>query len=112
MARLGSLLYGSYWITNVTTYVMSALVYKPSIRSTLNGLSAAAGKVGALLGTTIFQQMLDDCDTTSCTNQAVSTIMYICMGMAAAGLVCTIFGVGVEPRTKAADESPGNYATF
>lgn len=38
------LLYGSYWITNVTTYVMSALVFKPSIRSTLNGLSAASGK--------------------------------------------------------------------
>merc|ERR1711988_521702 len=95
-------LYGSYWVTNVTTYVMSALVFKPSIRSTLNGVSAAAGKVGAILGTTIFTNMLDSCANAAaaqsdCENKQVHNIMLICTAMGALGLLTTIFGVGVEP---------------
>ena len=39
---------------NTTTFVFPSLVYSPECRSTLNGISAAAGKAGALLGATLF----------------------------------------------------------
>ena len=39
---------------NTTTFVLPALVYSPECRSTWNGFSAAAGKVGALCGATLF----------------------------------------------------------
>jgi len=121
LLTLYCLLYGSYWITNVTTYVMSALVYKPSIRSTLNGASAAAGKVGAILGTTIFTSMLDACgeegannpDYASCSDKAIMNVMLICTGMAAAGLVCSVVGVGVEKsKGIATPKTEEAYGTF
>ena len=34
---------------NVTTYVLSAEVYPKEIRSTFNGISAAMGKLGAIV---------------------------------------------------------------
>ena len=39
------MLYGSYWIVNVTTYAMPSYAFAPNIRATLNGFSAATGKV-------------------------------------------------------------------
>lgn len=39
---------------NTTTFVLPSLVYGPRCRSTLNGMSAAAGKFGAWVGATAF----------------------------------------------------------
>lgn len=39
---------------NTTTFVMPSLVYSPDCRSTLNGICAAAGKLGALSGASLF----------------------------------------------------------
>lgn len=39
---------------NTTTFVFPSLVYSHDCRSTLNGISAAAGKAGALVGATLF----------------------------------------------------------
>lgn len=95
--------YGSYWIPNTTTYVMSALVYKPSIRGTLNGLSAAAGKVGAIIGVTAFTKMFEVCDDKTgddhqqCINDAVQRVMFTSFAAACGGMFCTIYGVGLEP---------------
>eukprot|EP00965_Chrysotila_dentata_P193902 6176035-Pleurochrysis_carterae.AAC.2 len=91
--------YASYWVANTTTYVMSSLVYKPSIRGTLNGLSAACGKVGAIIGVTLFTLMLDSCedDDSECTDDKVVKIMYTSMTTAICGMMCTLYGVGVEP---------------
>ena len=44
---------------NTTTFVFPSLVYSPECRSTLNGISAAAGKAGALLGATLFAPTAD-----------------------------------------------------
>lgn len=94
---LYGLIYGTWWITNVTTYVMPALVYKPSIRSTLGGASAAAGKIGAITGSTAFKAMLDSCSSdTECERDQMSRVMFICFGFAIAGLLCTVIGNGVE----------------
>ena len=39
---------------NTTTFILPSLVYSPECRSTFNGLSAACGKLGALVGATMF----------------------------------------------------------
>ena len=46
---------------NTTTFIMPSIVYSPSCtcRSTLNGICAAAGKFGALLGATFFAPLSD-----------------------------------------------------
>ena len=46
---------------NTTTFIMPSVVYSPSCtsRSTLNGICAAAGKCGALLGATFFAPLSD-----------------------------------------------------
>ena len=45
---------------NTTTFVLPSLVYSDACRSTLNGLSAAIGKIGALVGTTMFAPVAND----------------------------------------------------
>jgi len=44
---------------NTTTFVFPSLVYSHECRSTLNGVAAAAGKAGALLGATLFAPAAD-----------------------------------------------------
>ncbi|BFU19962.1 phosphate transporter, putative [Entamoeba histolytica HM-1:IMSS-B] len=39
---------------NTTTYINAAETYDPRIRGTFNGLSAASGKIGAMIGTAVF----------------------------------------------------------
>ncbi|ELP92254.1 inorganic phosphate transporter, putative [Entamoeba invadens IP1] len=40
---------------NTTTYINAAETYDPRIRGTFNGLSASSGKIGAMIGTAIFE---------------------------------------------------------
>mmetsp|Transcript_11353 Transcript_11353/g.15021 ORF Transcript_11353/g.15021 Transcript_11353/m.15021 type:complete len:184 (-) Transcript_11353:99-650(-) len=44
---------------NTTTFSLPSLVYSHDVRSTLNGVSAAAGKLGALIGATFFSPVSD-----------------------------------------------------
>ena len=44
---------------NTTTFVLPSLVFSEECRSTFNGLSAAAGKLGALTGATLFEPASD-----------------------------------------------------
>ena len=40
---------------NSTTFVLPSMTFSPNCRSTLNGVSAASGKLGAFLGATMFE---------------------------------------------------------
>lgn len=51
-------LYSALWIPNVTTYVIPTETFTPEVRSSLSGLSAAFGKLGALVGIIKFQMLL------------------------------------------------------
>lgn len=44
---------------NTSTFILPSLVFSPEIRTTLNGVSAAAGKLGALTGATLFEPVAD-----------------------------------------------------
>ena len=43
---------------NVTTYVLPTQCYGAQIRSSAHGLSSAAGKLGAILGTVVFPAIM------------------------------------------------------
>lgn len=51
----GSTFFFANYGPNTTTFVLPSLVYSERCRSTLNGISAAAGKVGAAMGAWMFE---------------------------------------------------------
>jgi MFS transporter, PHS family, inorganic phosphate transporter len=66
---------------NTTTFVIPSLVYSPACRATFNGLSAAAGKLGALAGATLFEPAAH--------RYGDATVMLICAGIAGVSLTIT-----------------------
>jgi PHS family inorganic phosphate transporter-like MFS transporter len=66
---------------NTSTFILPSIVYSPECRSTLNGLSAAAGKLGALVGATLFEPAAESFGD--------AAVMLICSGIAVAAFVMT-----------------------
>ena len=80
------LLYGSTFFfanygPNATTFLLPSVTYSHDCRSTLNGISAAFGKMGALLGATIFAPAADILGDGS--------VMTICSGISIVALILT-----------------------
>jgi PHS family inorganic phosphate transporter-like MFS transporter len=59
---------------NTTTFILPSLTFEKKHRSTMNGFSAAAGKMGALTGATLFEPAADTLGD--------SSVMLICAGVA------------------------------
>lgn len=84
------LLYGltfffSNYGPNTTTFMLPSLTFSPECRSTLNGLCAACGKLGALAGVMVFKptaQVFGD-----------ASVMLICSSLSLLGLFFTRYGV-------------------
>ena len=51
----GSTFFFSNYGPNTTTFMLPSITFSPDCRSTLNGISAASGKAGALFGALMFQ---------------------------------------------------------
>ena len=66
---------------NTTTFLLPSVTYSKNCRSTLNGLSAAAGKTGALLGSAAFAPAADELGE--------STVMIFCGCVSLFALVLT-----------------------
>jgi len=86
MQVLMVLLYGSTFFfanygPNATTFLLPSLTYSHDCRSTLNGISAAAGKMGALLGASVFEPAADVLGDGS--------VMLICSGISVVALILT-----------------------
>lgn len=64
------LLFALQFGPNVTTYTIPATVYKKEVRSTMNGFSAASGKLGAVVGAYLFGTVAD--------LSSLPTIMVLC----------------------------------
>ena len=73
---------------NTTTFILPSLLYSPECRSTWNGISAAAGKLGALVGATLFAPAADAFGD--------DAVMIICSGVAVVALVITWWFVPKE----------------
>ena len=54
LAVYGSTFFFSNYGPNATTYMLPSMTFSPPCRSTLNGVCAACGKVGALMGAALF----------------------------------------------------------
>lgn len=80
------LLYGSTFFfanygPNATTFLLPSVTYSHDCRSTLNGISAAAGKMGALLGASVFEPTADVLGD--------GMIMLICSAISVVALILT-----------------------
>jgi len=51
----GSTFFFSNYSPNITTFMLPSITFSPDCRSTLNGISAASGKTGALFRALLFQ---------------------------------------------------------
>ena len=80
------LLYGSTFFfanygPNATTFLLPSVTYSHDCRSTLNGISAAAGKMGALIGASVFEPTADVLGD--------GMVMLICSAISVVALILT-----------------------
>jgi len=92
---------------NSTTFIVAAETYPTEIRTTMHGLSASSGMIGAAIGSATFTPLIT-CDDCSDMNP-VAFVMLICAGVAATGLLVTFFCV--EDRREGMVESPTSRRT-
>eukprot|EP00537_Pseudo-nitzschia_pungens_P006046 CAMPEP_0172363438 /NCGR_PEP_ID=MMETSP1060-20121228/6799_1 /TAXON_ID=37318 /ORGANISM="Pseudo-nitzschia pungens, Strain cf. cingulata" /LENGTH=639 /DNA_ID=CAMNT_0013086177 /DNA_START=428 /DNA_END=2347 /DNA_ORIENTATION=+ len=90
---------------NTATFVLPSMVFEKEHRSTWNGVSAACGKLGALVGATLFAPASDELGD--------GIVLLVCAGVALAAFVLTWVAVpeaGVDVQVEAgvdADEDAG-----
>jgi MFS transporter, PHS family, inorganic phosphate transporter len=83
---------------NTTTFIMPSLLYSPECRSTLNGISAACGKLGALAGATLFEP--------AATRLGDSYVMMICATISVMAWSLTYCCLPSSSRSSSASPSP------
>lgn len=84
----GSTFFFSNYGPNTTTFILPSLTFSPDCRSTLNGISAASGKAGALLGSIVFEPLAD--------KYGDGTVMFLCAITSIFGAVITILCTSVN----------------
>lgn len=67
---------------NTTTFILPSMVFSEECRTTLNGVSAAAGKLGALTGATLFGPLVE--------YTGDAHVMIICSAIALAAFLMTL----------------------
>jgi MFS family permease len=77
---------------NTSTFMLPSLTFSPRCRSTLNGICAACGKIGALLGATLFAPVANKFGD--------GTIMLACAFISVLGLVLTCTSLSVIGQRK------------
>jgi len=70
---------------NVTTFVLPAATYPAATRSTMSGLSSAAGKLGAVLGTELLPILKDV--------YSLNVVLLACVAVCVAGAAVTAWAV-------------------
>ena len=66
---------------NTTTFILPSITYSHECRSTLNGISAACGKLGALVGATLFEPAAE--------KWGDNYVMIICSAVSVVALILT-----------------------
>ena len=85
---------------NTTTFILPSLIFEHDHRATWNGVSAAAGKLGALTGATLFEPAADKFGD--------GAVMTICAVVALLAFVLTYVAV---PRQNSRDEEQRRQET-
>jgi PHS family inorganic phosphate transporter-like MFS transporter len=90
------LLYGltfffSNFGANLTTFVVPAEAFPTRARATCHGISAASGKLGAVLGSSGMAPLLKIYgDDAASKDKGLQLVMYICCGVSLLGLIWTV----------------------
>ena len=87
----GSTFFFSNYGPNATTFMLPAMTFTKPCRSTLNGVCAACGKVGALIGSMIFVQAVR--------HYGQSAVFVACSVLSLAGFVVTMLCVDPQRKT-------------
>lgn len=78
--------FASNYGPNTTTFLLPSVTYSEECRSTLNGISAAAGKLGALVGARMFAPATDV--------WGISVVMMSCGAVSLVAWLLTFFTLG------------------
>jgi len=88
----GATFFFSNYGPNTTTFMLPSMTYSKNCRSTLNGICAACGKVGALTGSIVFGQALE--------MYGQSFVFTCCAILSVVGCVLTEFCVQPQPSSE------------
>ncbi|CAM9177736.1 unnamed protein product [Chrysoparadoxa australica] len=104
VALYGATFFFSNFGPNSTTFVLPSITFPPHVRSSLNGVSAACGKGGALLGALAFEPL----------SAAVGSapVIAFCGGISCAAFVLTYFLVHPHDSEMLALESSDSGGAF
>jgi PHS family inorganic phosphate transporter-like MFS transporter len=92
----GSTFFFANYGPNVTTYLLPSMTFSKGCRSTLNGVCAACGKMGALIGTMVFA---------SATQRFGEEVVFIaCAVVSFLGCIITLLCVSAQVGTNYSDE--------
>jgi PHS family inorganic phosphate transporter-like MFS transporter len=92
----GSTFFFANYGPNVTTYLLPSMTFSKGCRSTLNGVCAACGKMGALIGTMVFA---------SATQRFGEEVAFIaCAVVSFVGCIITLLCVSAQVGTNDSDE--------
>merc|ERR1711924_388960 len=83
----GSTFFFSYYGPGITTFILPSISFSSRCSSTLNGVSAACGKLGALLGASMFEPVAN--------YYGDNVVMYICAVTSLLGCFLTVSCVKV-----------------
>lgn len=83
---------------NTSTFILPSLVYSPECRTTWNGISAASGKLGALLGATLFEPAAE--------KWGDAHVMLICSGVSFLAFIVALFFVPGARSRPSQGEAP------
>lgn len=72
---------------NMSTFVIPSEAFPTRAKATCHGISAASGKVGAAIGSSVFPILLA---AYSSATQGVSVVLYVCAALSVAGLAWTL----------------------
>ena len=96
---VGLLIFALNWGVNVSTYVLPTETFPTEVKSTFFGLSAAAGKMGAVVGGYGFDPFID--------HVGFAWLYVMCAGVALLGVVVTHYFIEDDP-TQTKDQDSGN----
>ena len=102
------LVFSLNWGPNVSTYCLPAEVFPTAVRSSCFGLSAAMGKLGALIGSASFKAILGAV--------GLDGVYYICAGVSLVGVLVTVVLIPLPTATQgnrllgSATPAPGSIA--
>jgi MFS transporter, PHS family, inorganic phosphate transporter len=72
---------------NTTTFIIPSEIFPAAVRTTCHGISAAFGKVGAVVGGFGLAAMKSGASEKS---KELANILFVCAGVATLGLICTL----------------------